>query len=185
MASSGSPVFNADTLKVEGLVFNGNLDFVQDGGCDRSQVCPDATGCPLWEDVVRTTEFEELVPSADVYFGTDPCQIMLLSEDLSAPLCEPGPLDCGTIYYWRVVKKNICGEQWGPIWSFRTYPTGDFDQDCTVDLEDFARLAEVWMAGSCEAGNGWCSGGDLSQNGQVDPSDLERFLRHWLEASQP
>ena len=58
--NSGSPVFNATTLQVEGILVRGNTDYVTviEGGqqCRVSNVCPDG-GCPGWEDATRTTLF--------------------------------------------------------------------------------------------------------------------------------
>jgi len=41
------------------------MDFVEDGSCDRSNVCPN-TGCPGWEYVTRTTEFSAFARLAQV-----------------------------------------------------------------------------------------------------------------------
>ena len=58
--NSGSPVFNADDHVVEGVLVRGETDFVQNGGCCVSLVCP-TTGC-RGEECTRTTEFSGLVP---------------------------------------------------------------------------------------------------------------------------
>jgi len=58
--NSGSPVFNSDTHEVEGILVRGDTDFVQQGTCQVSLVCP-TTGC-RGEDCTRTTEFASLVP---------------------------------------------------------------------------------------------------------------------------
>jgi hypothetical protein len=58
--NSGSPVFNSDTHEVEGILVRGEIDFVQQGNCRVSLVCP-TTGC-RGEDCTRTTEFASLVP---------------------------------------------------------------------------------------------------------------------------
>lgn len=62
--NSGSPVFNSDTHEVEGILVRGETDFVQQGTCQVSLVCP-TTGC-RGEDCTRTTEFASLVPSPPV-----------------------------------------------------------------------------------------------------------------------
>jgi V8-like Glu-specific endopeptidase len=59
--NSGSPVFNSNTHEVEGVLVRGETDFVQQGSCNVSLVCP-ATGC-RGEDCTRTTEFGNLVNS--------------------------------------------------------------------------------------------------------------------------
>ena len=58
--NSGSPVFNADTGDVEGILVRGDTDFVRVGNCYVSNFCP-TTGC-RGEDVTRTTEFSDQVP---------------------------------------------------------------------------------------------------------------------------
>jgi Trypsin-like peptidase domain len=61
--NSGSPVFNSDTHEVEGILVRGENDFVMNGSCRISLVCP-TTGC-RGEDCTRTTEFALYVaPSA-------------------------------------------------------------------------------------------------------------------------
>jgi Trypsin-like peptidase domain len=59
--NSGSPVFNSDTHEVEGILVRGETDFVQQGNCNVSLVCP-TTGC-RGEDCTRTTEFAQLLPT--------------------------------------------------------------------------------------------------------------------------
>jgi V8-like Glu-specific endopeptidase len=51
--NSGSPVFNAQTHTVEGILVRGETDFVSNGQCAVSLVCP-STGC-RGEDVTRAT----------------------------------------------------------------------------------------------------------------------------------
>lgn len=58
--NSGSPVFNSNTHEVEGVLVRGETDFILNGRCRISLVCP-TTGC-RGEDCTRTTEFSQLVP---------------------------------------------------------------------------------------------------------------------------
>ena len=58
--NSGSPVFNAGTATVEGILVRGENDFVTNGTCYVSLVCP-STGC-RGEDVTRTTVWAAKVP---------------------------------------------------------------------------------------------------------------------------
>lgn len=51
--NSGSPVFNAESVTVEGILVRGENDFVSNGSCNVSLVCP-TTGC-RGEDVTRAT----------------------------------------------------------------------------------------------------------------------------------
>jgi hypothetical protein len=58
--NSGSPVFNASTRKVEGILVRGETDFVSSGRCNVSLVCP-TTGC-RGEDVTRAAEWVGKIP---------------------------------------------------------------------------------------------------------------------------
>lgn len=51
--NSGSPVFDSKTHRVEGILVRGETDFVSNGNCYVSMVCP-TTGC-RGEDVTRAT----------------------------------------------------------------------------------------------------------------------------------
>ena len=123
--NSGSVVINANSLEVEGILFGGNVDWVEDGSCDRSNVCPDS-GCPGWEDITRITTISDFFPweRYDVYFGTDNPPTQLIFSGLTTPTCdpcEPGNLLSNETYYWQVVTKSICGESpSNPIWHFTT-----------------------------------------------------------------
>ncbi len=121
--NSGSAVFNLETLAVEGILVAGNDDFVADwdNGCVRSNVCPDS-GCPLWERVVRTTAFSNLVPSYTVWLGTDPDNLAQVDAEGAAPQYNASGLESGRTYYWRIIAQNAAGQTTGPIWSFTTAP---------------------------------------------------------------
>jgi hypothetical protein len=58
--NSGSPVFNATNHQVEGILVRGENDFVTNGSCYVSLVCP-TTGC-RGEDVTRASEWAGKVP---------------------------------------------------------------------------------------------------------------------------
>jgi S1-C subfamily serine protease len=60
--NSGSPVFNAANRKVEGILVRGENDFVTNGTCYVSLVCP-TTGC-RGEDVTRAPVWAGKVPKA-------------------------------------------------------------------------------------------------------------------------
>ncbi len=56
----------------------------------------------------------------DLYFGTDP-NPPLVKKDLTESEYNPGTLDVGTTYYWKVVAKDSKGAVVeGPVWSFTT-----------------------------------------------------------------
>jgi len=57
--NSGSPIFNSATHEVEGVLVRGETDYVPNGSCTVSNVCP-VNGC-RGEDCTRTPEFARLV----------------------------------------------------------------------------------------------------------------------------
>jgi Peptidase S46 len=59
--NSGSPVVDQHTHVVEGILVNGEDDFVQYDGCNVSVVCPDA-GCQ-GEAVTRSTLWAGRIPN--------------------------------------------------------------------------------------------------------------------------
>ena len=184
--NSGSAVFNANTLEVVGILVNGNIDFVTVGGCEVSNQCPDG-GCTdpeaysLWEGVTRATEFTDIIPSWDVYIqpagGTE-----TLLCNTTTQWCDPGTLQCGMTYNWRVVSNNMCGATDGTKWSFWVEPTGDFNNNCTVDINDFVTLGERWKNTGCTDNNSWCSGTDLDQSGDVNIGDLQLWVLNWMDS---
>jgi S1-C subfamily serine protease len=58
--NSGSPVFNTNSGRVEGILVRGENDFVSNGTCYVSLVCP-TTGC-RGEDVTRSTVWAGKIP---------------------------------------------------------------------------------------------------------------------------
>lgn len=58
--NSGSPVFNSNSGKVEGILVRGENDYVSNGSCNVSMVCP-TTGC-RGEDVTRTSIWTGKIP---------------------------------------------------------------------------------------------------------------------------
>jgi len=183
--NSGSAVFNANTLQVEGILVRGNPDFVQDGSCDRSNECPD-TGCPYWEDVTRATEFSALLPgqSYDVYFESDEPPTDLVCSDVDEPMCDPTPqpgttLRPCTTYYWQVISKNPCIQTEGAIWSFTTTSVApDLDKDCDVDFGDLAKLVSYWLENEPSVNI-------APPDGIIDFSDFTALAEKWLWSYEP
>lgn len=61
--NSGSPVVNASTLEVEGILFSGETDYAYANGCWRSNTCSDANGCNGgFERITRADRFAYLIP---------------------------------------------------------------------------------------------------------------------------
>lgn len=66
--NSGSPVINADTGILEGILVRGETDFINRGDCFESNVVPSDGG--RGEDVTKATVFAEAVPGDTTYSGT-------------------------------------------------------------------------------------------------------------------
>ncbi|AQT68934.1 hypothetical protein STSP2_02111 [Anaerohalosphaera lusitana] len=89
--------------------------------------------------------------SHDVYFGTDPN--MAFQGNQTSTTFDPGTLEWGTTYYWRVDEIDSLGNTLqGKTWTFTTIVPqcdpplpGDLDGNCYVDLRDFAAMAENWL----------------------------------------
>lgn len=64
-----------------------------------------------WDDTALATSY-------DVYFGTvtSPPFVANVSESTY----DPGTLDTGTHYYWKIIAKNSCGSNPGEEWDFIT-----------------------------------------------------------------
>jgi hypothetical protein len=56
----------------------------------------------------------------DVYFGTDPGNLPLVSDAQTETDFDPGPLQEGITYYWRVDEGNEAGTTAGVQWRFTT-----------------------------------------------------------------
>jgi hypothetical protein len=80
--NSGSPVFSADSLEVQGILVRGGWeDWERDDGgeCWRSAVCEGEDGChpPYgdgWEDVTRTSQFLSWIPALLPDCGNGTCE---------------------------------------------------------------------------------------------------------------
>jgi hypothetical protein len=179
LGSSGAPVINSQTMQLEGLLVRGNTDFVEDGDCDRSRVCPDEEGCPYFEEVTRATEFSEYIPSSDVYLSDNPYQLELVASDVVGNTCAPGPLQCGTTYYWQVITKG-CDQTVSPMFSFTTAPAGDLNASCDVGLPDLVKFADDWLSNYCVPANRYCNGADINKSGTVELTDLATLAQKWL-----
>lgn len=57
-----------------------------------------------------------------MYFGTSSPPPYITNVSKSS--YNPGTLNPGTKYYWKIVAKNSCGSTPGPEWNFTTAPTG-------------------------------------------------------------
>lgn len=75
----------------------------------------------------------------NVYFGTAPDQMILVSEGQMGISFNPGLLNGGITYYWKIVATDVYGVRIeGPVWRFTTESilAGDIDYSGNVDFKD-------------------------------------------------
>ena len=58
--------------------------------------------------------------------------------------------------------------------------TNPIRQDCSSDLVDLATFVDEWLNINCDAGNNFCNGADMNEDGQVDLRDFAQFASIWL-----
>ncbi len=138
--NSGSAVFSASTLIVEGILVRGEDDFATlppPDDCLVSRRCPDdACG---GEAVTRTTAFVNQMAELeyDVYLG--PCNDLQYMGTSISPTWTASRLLSGTTYCWQIVARTGCGPSAGPVWEFTTAGTPPAPQKvCEPGYLDFA-----------------------------------------------
>jgi hypothetical protein len=130
--SSGAPVVNAFTLRVEGLLARGNPDFLWNGTCNESLTCPDS-GCPWWEEATRVTLFEAYIPSygSGSYAACVDDRFEENDDEATATPLDPGFYEdlsvCSTSGDWYAVEVRA-GEVMRVEISF-DHASGDLDMD--------------------------------------------------------
>ena len=71
VGNSGSPVFDANTMEVQGILIDGSTDYTRDSDneCIRSNVCSDLSGCPDegFEIVVHSKFIAPYVPQVECF----------------------------------------------------------------------------------------------------------------------
>lgn len=168
--NSGSAVFNASTLDVEGILVRGQPDFEwTPENCQVSIVCPaydpDNFGCD-GEDATRITRLAYMLPVYDVYLGQSPETMTLVCRDTTAFQCDPGALLPGTAYMWQVIAKSDCGDAPGPVW---TFTTGDIRLDLVVEI---LRILAGFPSSFAYDGI------DLAADGRVDLSEAIYMMQY-------
>ena len=86
-----------------------------------------------------------------VYLGTDP-DALTLAGTSDAPSFDPGSLDLGTTYYWRIdeVNETQAVTTWaGPLWSFATqdYIVVDDFEGYNDDVDAGTTIFDTWIDG--------------------------------------
>ena len=103
--------------------------------------------------------------SYDIYWGTD--EELVTAGDSSVLLgTQAGTtfspeMDFETVYYWRIDTNLADSVSAGDVWMYTTdgricdpVMAGDVNNDCVVDIADFAIMASDWL--NCTLSNGIC-----------------------------
>jgi len=88
----------------------------------------------------------------DIYFGTDANNLTAIGTDVEPNHIDPGQLELGTTYYWRVDEVNGVDKWTGDLWSFTTRsftPIEDFES-----YTDTAELLNTWKDGTVDSSSG-------------------------------
>ena len=80
---------------------------------------------------------------------------------------------------YRCLVSNAGGEVPSDQAELSFWFTADFDQDCDVDLSDFAVFANYWLDTGCPT-TADCDRTNLDLLGSVDLVDLQLFVEQWL-----
>ncbi len=119
-----------------------------------------------WNAAANTTAYK-------VHFGTSNPPIY--KTTVSNNWWDPGSLNLGTVYYWRIDAVNDCGTRTGPTWGFITAGACgdgacDDNENCDSCPQD---CGECCGNGSCDYGESCnsCSQdcGDCCGNGSCEP----------------
>ncbi len=141
---------------------------------------PGAVDVPV-ETVLDWRSGREAV-SHEVYLGTDPGALPLI-DAVADSQYDPGVLDLGTTYYWRIdeVNENADPSVWASeAWSFSTqeYLVVDDFESYTDDVDGGEAIFQIWIDGYEDSANG-------SQVGYLDAPFAEQAIVHGGDQSMP
>ncbi len=119
--------------------------------------------------------------SHDVYLGTDP-NALTLSGMADGPSFDPGDLNLGTVYYWRIDEVNeaeVVTTWEGAVWSFATqdYMVVDDFESYTDDIDAGETIFDTWL-------DGWVNDNG-STVGYFDAPFAEQTIVHGGDQSMP
>jgi hypothetical protein len=98
---------------------------------------------------------------------------------LSETSYDPGALQPGVRYYWRIDATNVNGETAGDVWHFTTVGApapADFDDDDDVDLADYGDFITCYNGPHRPPPVTACQVADFDNDDDVDLSDYAVFL---------
>jgi hypothetical protein len=120
-----------------------------------------ATGIPTTYTLGWTPIPNATITSQSVVLATDPyIQEIVATIAASGNTAQMTDLTKSTNYYWRVDTEGSDADgsfiRQGPVWNFRSISClvkvseGDLNEDCTIDLLDFAIMASNWLRSESE-----------------------------------
>ncbi len=144
------------------------------------QPAPDTVDVPV-ETVLDWRSGREAA-SHEVFMGTD-AEALTMVEAVTASEYDPGVLDLGTTYYWRIdeVNENASPATWtGDVWSFATqdFLVVDDFESYTDDIDGGGTIFQAWIDGLEDNANG-------SQVGYFDAPFAEQTIVHGGKQSMP
>ncbi len=160
--NSGSPVINATTGVVEGILVRGNTDYVLSGGCYVSNQCNDA-GCPGWEDITRSTNFANFVPQITLCTSDANCNDNNVCNGVETCNLSTGQCAAGTALTCNdgdACTADACNPTTGCTTSALTC---NDNNACTVDVCSSATGCSSTPV-ACGAADGCCSSGCTTAN---------------------
>ncbi len=120
--------------------------------------------------------------SHEVFLGTD-AEALAMVDAVTASEYDPGVLDLGTTYYWRIdeVNENASPATWtGDVWSFATqdFLVVDDFESYTDDLDGGGTVFQTWIDGFDDDTNG-------SQVGYINAPFAEQTIVHGGSQAMP
>ncbi|MBP7053239.1 MAG: PD40 domain-containing protein [Phycisphaerae bacterium] len=119
-----------------------------------------------------------------ISFGTDPQAVAdgtAIIGSLDEAVFDPGPLDLGTIYYWKIDEVNEAATTavWeGDIWKFSTREYLTVDDFESYANDEGSRIYQSWIDGLATSTSG-------SVVGYIDPPFAEQIVTHSVAQSMP
>jgi V8-like Glu-specific endopeptidase len=90
----------------------------------------------------------------DFYFGPTNPPPLVVADSPNTFYRPPVDMDSTTLYYWRVVARNCCGQTEGPLWHYTTlcYPNCDGSTIAPIlNIADFSCFLQKFAAGDIYA----------------------------------
>lgn len=134
-----------------------------------------AVNTSINDDIQWTSSDPEQDPlTYDVYFGTTQSPPMV-SEGQSGSTYDPGTMNYGTTYYWKITAHDDQGNSTdGPSWSFTTEEQAFSCGDNITDSRNgqvYATVmigAQCWMADNLNIGTRIDGSNDMSDDGSIE-----------------